>query len=369
VHLRHLWLKDYRSYESVDLELTSGICAVLGPNGVGKSNLLEAVSYLALLESFRGAPTEAMIRTGASQAVVRGEVLEAQREQLIEAELLRTGRNRVLINKQRVSRSSDLNSALRVSVFSPDDLEMVKGGPAGRRNYLDQLLVTLDSKNHGVRAEFDKSLRQRNALLKQSRGRLDEAAEFTLEVWDTKLVESGEKLADLRAQLVEQLAPLVRQAYTDVASDRAATELRYEAPWRQDGLAAALHAVRSDELRRGLTLVGPHRDDLFLELNAMPARTHASQGEQRSIALALRLAAHRLVLEVTKTAPVLLLDDVFSELDPYRSAALLRSLPEGQTLLSTASGLPPEVDAAQEIHIGVSTRRLPEMAAGHAVAE
>ena len=360
MHLRHLWLKDFRSYESVNLELTSGICAVLGPNGVGKSNLLEAVSYLALLESFRGAPTEAMILNGAAQAVVRGEVVEEQREQLIEAELLRTGRNRVLVNKQRISRNSDLNTTFRVSVFSPNDLEMVKGGPVGRRNYLDQLLVTLDSKHHSIRSDFDKSLRQRNALLKQCRGRLDDAAKFTLEVWDTKLIQSGERLADLRDQLVDRLSPLVRQAYTEVAFDRAATSLTYEAPWRKVGLEEALHQVRDDEIRRGVTLVGPHRDDLYLGLNEMPARTHASQGEQRSIALALRLAAHRLVLLVTGSAPVLLLDDVFSELDPLRSAALLRSLPEGQTLLSTASGLPPEITADQEIHIAAGTAQIPD---------
>ena len=355
MHLRHLWLKDFRSYETVNLELTSGICAVLGPNGVGKSNLLEAVSYLALLESFRGAPTEAMILNGAAQGVVRGQVIDDQREQLIEAELLRNGRNRVLVNKQRISRNSDLTTAFRVSVFSPDDLEMVKGGPAGRRNYLDQVLVTLDPKHHSIRAEFDKALRQRNALLKQCRGRLDDAAKFTLEVWDTKLIQSGEQLAEMREHLVDQLEPLVRQAYTDVASDRAATSLKYEAPWRKSGLEAALHAARDDEIRRGVTLVGPHRDDLYLELNAMAARTHASQGEQRSVALSLRLAAHRLVLLVSGSAPVLLLDDVFSELDPLRSAALLRSLPEGQTLLSTASGLPPGIVADQEIHIAAGT--------------
>jgi len=358
VHLRHLWLKDYRSYESVNLELSSGICAVLGPNGVGKSNLLEAVSYLALLESFRGAPTEAMIRTGAPQAVVRGEVLEAEREQLIEAELLRTGRNRVLINKQRITRTGDLTTAMRVSVFSPEDLEIVKGSPSGRRSYLDQLLVTLDSRHHGVRTEFDKALRQRNALLKQTRGRLDEAAKFTLEVWDTKLIQSGERLADLRADLVDQLSVLVHQAYTDVAGDLTQTALRYQAPWRAAGLQEALQAARTDEIRRGITLVGPHRDDLYLELNGMPARTHASQGEQRSFALALRLAAHRLVVQVTNSVPVLLLDDVFSELDPIRSAALLRSLPQGQTLLSTASGLPPEVSADQEIHIGPGANQI-----------
>ncbi|CAN5693419.1 DNA replication/repair protein RecF [soil metagenome] len=352
MHLRHLWLKDYRSYESVDLELDPGVCAVLGPNGMGKSNLLEAVAYLALLESFRGAPTDALIRSGAPSGVVRGEVFEDGREQLIEAELTRTGRNRVLLNKQRLSKTRDLLGAVRVTVFSPDDLAMIKGGPALRRNYLDQLLVALDTRNDAVRSEFDRALRQRNALLKQTRGRLDDAASITLEVWDTKLVESGERLAALREDLVARLDPIVHTAYADVAGERSATALRYDAPWRAAGLAAAITAARADELRRGLTLVGPHRDELVVELNAMPARTHSSQGEQRSLALALRLAAHRLVNDTTGAPPVLLLDDVFSELDPERSSALLRSLPRGQTLLSTAAGLPPDVSADQIVRVG-----------------
>ncbi|MHB1139406.1 MAG: DNA replication/repair protein RecF [Microthrixaceae bacterium] len=340
MHLRHLWLKDYRSYESVDVALSAGVCAVLGPNGMGKSNLLEAVAYLALLESFRGAPGDALIRAGAEQAVVRGEVTEDGREQLIEAELTRSGRNRVLLNKQRLQRGRDLLGAVRVTVFSPDDLALVKGGPALRRTYLDQLLVQLDPRHDAVRAEYERALRQRNALLKQTRGRLDEAASVTLEVWDTKLVQAGERLAQLRDDLVSRLDPMVRAAYTDVAGDRAATTLRYEASWRSVGLAAALAAARDDELRRGVTLVGPHRDELSIELNAMPARTHASQGEQRSLSLALRLAAHRSVHEVAGSPPVLLLDDVFSELDPGRSRALLEALPAGQTILTTAGGVP-----------------------------
>ncbi|MGB6059513.1 MAG: DNA replication/repair protein RecF [Microthrixaceae bacterium] len=351
MHLQHLWLRDFRSYESVDVELTQGTCAVLGPNGMGKSNLLEAVAYLALLESFRGSPGDALIRSGSESAVVRGQIVTDGREQLIEAEISRTGRNRVLVNRQRLTRSRDLLGALRVTVFSPDDLELIKGGPGLRRNYLDQLLVSIDVRNDAVRADFDKTLRQRNALLKQTRGRLDEAASITLEVWNTKLVETGERLAAARAELVESLVPLVRESYLDIAGERAATTLTYEAPWRDQGLARALDEVRDDELRRGVTLVGPHRDELLITLNSMPARTQASQGEQRSLALAFRLAGHLLVDDVSGAPPVLLLDDVFSELDLKRSAALLRSLPRGQRLLSTAAGLPPDVHADQVLQI------------------
>lgn len=351
MQVEHLWLRDFRSYPELDLALGPGTCVVIGPNGVGKSNLLEAIGYLALLESFRGAPNEALVRAGTSSAVVRGSVRSDDREQLIEAELVPTGRSRVQVNRQRVRRGSDLLGALRVTVFSPDDLTLIKGGPSLRRSYLDQVLISLDPRNDATRSEFERALRQRNALLKQTRGRLDAAAELTLEVWNTKLVSAGERLAAARDELVERLTPLVAAAYGDVAGAHEPVRLRYEAPWRDGGLAEGLRSVHQDELRRGLTLVGPHRDDLMIELNALPARTHASQGEQRSLALALRLAAHRLVHDVVGTPPVLLLDDVFSELDPTRSAALLRALPPGQTLLSTATELPPGVRADQVVRV------------------
>ncbi|MCB1269649.1 MAG: DNA replication and repair protein RecF, partial [Microthrixaceae bacterium] len=202
-----------------------------------------------------------------------------------------------------------------------------------------------------VRAEWERALKQRNALLKQMHGRPDESALITLDVWDQKLSTAGDALAGLRHDLVQRIAPVVSRAYRDVAAEELDVSLRYLAPWstgtgdRPGGLAAALAASRSDELRRGVTLVGPHRDDLELTLRSLPARTHASQGEQRSLALALRLASHRVLLETHDSPPVLLLDDVFSELDPERSAALLRSLPEGQTVLSSAAGLPDGVDS------------------------
>lgn len=351
MHLRHLWLTDIRSYDEVDLELTDGLCAVLGHNGVGKTNLLEAVAYLALLESFRGAPDDAMVRSGAERGIVRGEVDEAGRDQLIECELRPNGRNRVLLNRQRLARTAELLGALRVTIFSPDDLQLVKSGPAARRAFLDRLVVSLDPRQDAVRAEYERALRQRNALLKQTRGRLDDAAALTLQVWDTKLVEAGERLAERRVDAVAQLLPLVSTSYRDVSGIHHDVRLEYQAPWREDGLAAALARVRDDELRRGVTLVGPHRDELAVSLESLPARTHASQGEQRCLALGLRLASHRLVHQVVGVPPVLLLDDVVSELDPERSAALLASLPAGQTLLSSATGLPEGVEADQVLEV------------------
>lgn len=359
MHLRHLWLTDIRSYAEVDLELSAGLCAVLGPNGVGKTNLLESVAYLALLESFRGAPNDALVRSGAERGIIRGEVIDAGRDQLIECELRANGRNRVLLNRQRLARSSELLGALRVTIFSPDDLQLVKGGPALRRSFLDRLVVSLDPRDDAPRAEFERALRQRNALLKQTKGRWDEAASLTLEVWDSKLVSAGERLAQRRIEAVRRLSPIVSTAYADVAGQEHQVGLEYHAAWMQDGLAAALQAARQDELRRGVTLVGPHRDDVGISLQGLPARTHASQGEQRCVALGLRLASHRLVHDVTGAPPVLLLDDVVSELDPGRSAALLASLPAGQTLLSSAAGLPQGIDADQilEVRPGTSVIR------------
>jgi len=357
VQLRRLWLTDFRSYPSVELDLPSGLTAVLGPNGRGKTNLLEAVGYLATLRSFRGVPGDALVRVGADRAVVRGEVLANGREHLIEAEIGRTGRNRVLLDRQRLSRQRDLLDVMRITVFSPDDLDLVKGGPTERRGLLDDVLVALRPLNDEVRVDFERSLRQRNALLRQMAGRPDDSALVTLDVWDEKLSVTGDRLAALRAALVEQISPVVTTAYRDVAEEALEVGLRYLSSWRsptgEGGLAVALAASRSDDIRRGTTLVGPHRDELELTLRGLPARTHASQGEQRSLTLALRLAMHRVLLETYGTPPVLLLDDVFSELDPHRSAALIRALPEGQTLLSSAAGLPEGI--APELVLEVDT--------------
>jgi DNA replication and repair protein RecF len=346
VLVRRLFLNDFRCYEEADVSFADGLTAVLGPNGQGKTNLLEAIAYLATLESFRGAPTEALIREGARTAVVRADGERDGRSLLLEAELVAGGRSRVQVNRQRLARSRDLLGALRVSVFAPDDLALVKGGPGERRRFLDEALVALHVRNDRLRSDLDRVLRQRNALLKQCIGGrgFDESAAFTLDVWDAKLAEAGEALANARVALVTTLGPALTEAYSAVASlppDQVRVGVVYDAPWMAVGLAAALVDSRKDELRRGVTLVGPQRDDLVLTLGGMPARTHASQGEQRSLALALRLAAHAVVTDASGTAPVLLLDDVFSELDPGRSEALLASLPAGQTIITSAAGLPP----------------------------
>jgi DNA replication and repair protein RecF len=351
VHLRKLWLTDFRSYREAEVDLAPGLTAVVGPNGHGKTNLLEAIAYLATLGSFRGAPTEALIRVGAERAVVRGEARRDGRELLLEAELVAGGRNRAQLNRQPLRRAADLLGALRVSVFAPDDLALVKGGPADRRRYLDDALVALRPRNDQLRSDVERILRQRAALLKQSGGRLTTEVELTLDVFDAKLVTAGEALGAARAALVGDLAPLLATAYDRVARHAAEVAVAYDAPWQAGGLASALAASRRDDLRRGVSTVGPHRDDLMLTIGGLPSRTHASQGEQRSLALALRLAAHELVTMATGSAPVLLLDDVFSELDPDRSDALVEALPAGQTVLTTAGALPDGVVASQLVRV------------------
>ena len=336
-----IWLTDFRNYTTAETALAPGLTVVVGGNGEGKTSLLEAVGYLATLSSFRGSPTDALVRDGCERAIVRAEGMRGPRDLLLEAEVPLTGGARVSVNRQRLRRSRELLGALRVTVFSPDDLVLVKGGPGERRRYLDDALVALHPKNDALRAELDRVLRQRNTLLRQLGGRLTAEGAATLDVWDAKLVEAGEALAGAREALVETLEPVIARAYADVAGAAMAVWAHYEAPWREKGLAAALALARADELRRGISLVGPQRDDLVLQLEGRPARTHASQGEQRAVALALRLAAHQVITAAVGEPPVLLLDDVFSELDPVRSEALVTHLPPGQALLTTAHALPP----------------------------
>jgi DNA replication and repair protein RecF len=356
VRVTRLWLTDFRNYTSAALEPAPGLTVVVGDNGEGKTNLLEAVGYLATLASFRGAPKDALVRLGCEQAVVRAEGERDGRALLLEAEVPASGRDRVLVNRQPLKRARDLLGALRVSAFSPDDLALVKGGPGERRRYLDDALVALHPKHDQLRFDLDRVLRQRNTLLRQSGGRLTPEVEATLDVWDRRLAEVGSALADARASLVDRLGPLLAKAYDQMAGGPGDVAAVYVAPWRSadggPGLAEALVTTRQDELRRGISLVGPHRDELAVSLGGgRQSRTHASQGEQRSLALALRLAAHQLVTEETGSPPVLLLDDVFSELDPGRSEALVQHLPAGQALLTTAGHVPDGVSVDQTVRV------------------
>lgn len=349
--LRHLWAVDFRSYEAIDLTLPEGLTALVGPNGAGKSNVLEAVSFLASGESFRGAHGDALVRQGRDNAVVRGEFLAGGREVLVETEITPgSGANRTQINRQRTNRQRDLLEVLAVTVFAPEDLELMKGSPGVRRNAIDAAIVSVSPAADQQRKDLARILKQRNALLRQSGGRLTDDVAITLDVWDQRLAETGAAWSRHRGELVAELDDEVQNSYVELAAAGAKVAVCYAPSWNDD-LAGALAASRADDLRRGVTLVGPHRDEISFELNGLPARTHASQGEQRTLSLALRLAIHRLVARARGDTPLLLLDDVFSELDPDRSAALLVALPSGQALLTTASGLPAGAQPEQIVEI------------------
>ena len=339
------------------MELPAGISLFVGANGEGKTNLLEAVFYLATMSSFRVSGTDALIRTGTevSQAVARGEVVVDDRTLLLEAALRPSGRSHFQVNRQRLRRR-ELLGRIPVSVFMPDDLVLLKGGPGDRRRYLDDALVQIDPRLDGVRTDVDNILRQRNALLRQSGGKLDSDVAITLDIWDEKLADAAERLANARKSLLVQLRPKVAAAYVEISGQAFPVEMAYESAWLKEGLREALCRVRKEDLRRGVSTVGPHRDDVSVVLNGRSARTHASQGEQRSLALALRLAVHRELTEAAGHSPVLLLDDVFSELDPDRSRGVLRAVQSEQTLLTSAGAL--SFDVAYNARFRVTAGRV-----------
>ena len=357
----HLWLDDFRCLHAVDLELDPGLTVIHGANGQGKTSVLEAIAWIARAHSFRGTTDAPLVRNGHDQAIVRAEIVSGDRTQLFEAEIRASGRNRVLCNKRAITNARDLHGLLRVAVFAPDDLELVKEGPGARRAYLDELLVMLAVRYDAARGDFERILKQRTALLRT--GVRDASSEATLDVLDEQMAQAAGELVRGRLQLVERLGPAVDEAYEALADDGRRVGHSYDAEWApsplalddveeiEDYLRAALVARRRAEIERGVTLVGPHRDDWTLTIDGLDARTQASQGEQRSLALALRLAGRSVVHELTGTPPVLLLDDVFSELDARRSSALVRNLPSGQTLLTTAGVIPADVEPDRVLRI------------------
>jgi DNA replication and repair protein RecF len=353
VAIRHLELTDFRIFPAAHLQPEAdGTTVITGANGTGKTSVLEALAYLGTRRSFRGAPTEAMVRTGSSSAFVRVELRRDGGPTLIEAEVAPAGRSRTRVNRKAVTSRKDLAAAAPCTVFSPEDLAIVGGAPQGRRDFLDDALASLDTEGARAADETDRVLRQRAALLRQAGGRLTEDVATTIEVWDQRLADAGKVLAEARERLVGELGPLVAAAYARLAGrpgDPLVT-LHYARSWEGD-LREALTRSRGDDLRRGVNTVGPHRDDLVLHVERREARTHASQGEQRSFALALRLGVHELVRTGTPLVPTLLLDDVFSELDPGRSRALVAELPAGQSILTTAAPLPEGIEVARVVPV------------------
>ena len=330
---------------------------ISGPNGTGKTSVLEAMVYLGTQRSFRGAPREAMVRTGADRGIIRAEWHSGLSPTLIEAEIVLAGRSRTQVNRKTASGRKDLAVAAPCTIFSPEDLALVSGGPRVRRELLDDALALVDAEGARAADEVERVLRQRAALLRQAGGRVSADVASTLDVWDQRLADAGKILVTARERLVSALDEFVGPAYGRLAGqpDQLVVSQHYVRSWTGE-LLDALAQNRKDDLRRGVNTVGPHRDDLVVTLEGREARTHASQGEQRCLALALRIGVHQLVVARTGLTPTLLLDDVFSELDPARSRALVAELPPGQSILTTAAPLPEGIVVARIVDIAQVAR-------------
>jgi DNA replication and repair protein RecF len=376
VIVTHLTLSDFRNYATLELELAPGPNLFVGSNGQGKTNLVESLGYLSTLGSHRVSSDQAMIRQGQESAIVRAKLAHAGREVLAEVQLNRSSPNRAQINRGAI-KTRELPRYFSSVLFAPEDLALVRGEPSGRRRFLDELLVLRSPRMSAVLADYDRVLRQRNTLLKSARSSgLREAQLSTLEVWDDRLIDLGTQIISARASLVAALTPEVARAYAAVAGDDHAASLstwlsiRANAPDEDDPervgdevpspeeiaeiFRAAVGRLRRQELDRGVTLAGPHRDDLVLGLNGMPARGYASHGESWSFALALKLAsAEVLRRESAAGDPVLVLDDVFAELDESRRGRLAAAVGDFEQVLITAAvlGDVPDALAARVVHI------------------
>jgi DNA replication and repair protein RecF len=388
VYVAHLTLVDFRSYAAADVALEPGATAFIGRNGQGKTNLVEAIDYLARLSSHRVASDAPLVRAGAERAMIRAAVVRDGREAMLEVEINPGRTNRARVNRADLPRARELVGLVRTVIFAPDDLAVVKGDPSGRRAFLDDLLVMRAPRLAGVRADYDRILKQRNSLLKTAgaarRGSSSEdSALSTLGVWDAHLARTGAELLAERLRLVAELRPYVAHAYAtvahtaqvsagpeepvDEASPRDDAGLDYQPSLEigevddraglTDRILAELEVRRNDELDRGLSLVGPHRDELLLTLGngeqRLPVRGYASHGESWSFALALRLASYDL-LRADGDDPILILDDVFAELDSERRTQLAELVAGAEQVLVTAAVADdvPEKLAGVRFHVG-----------------
>jgi DNA replication and repair protein RecF len=371
--VRHVGLTDFRSWPRAELDLDPGRTVFVGPNGFGKTNLIEALWYSATLGSHRVASDAPLIRSGADRAVVSTIVVNEGRELAVDLEITAGRANKARLNRSPVRTAREILGVLRAVLFAPEDLALVRGEPGERRRYLDELATTRRPTVAGIRADYDKVLRQRTALLKTAAGgrfRGDSSALETLDVWDGHLATHGAQLIAARVDLVNQVAPEVEKAYQLLAPSSRAAAVRYRSSVEaveaeaaagtvntevfEAALLAELVRKRSAELERGVCLVGPHRDDLELRLGDQLTKGFASHGESWSMALGLRLAAYEL-LRSEGSDPVLLLDDVFAELDTARRRALVNVAASAEQVLVTAAvhdDVPSDWDA-RRIEIGM----------------
>ena len=398
MHVRHLSVADFRSYAAAELPLAPGITTLVGLNGQGKTNLVEAIGYLATLSSHRVSSDQPLVRFGADQAVIRGAVVRDGRETLVELELNPGRANRARLGRSPLQRPREVLGTLRTVLFAPEDLALVKGDPSERRRFIDELLVSRQPRWAGVRSDYDRILRQRGALLKSAApvlrrgsrrqprrpedGPLDEvraSALHTLDIWNEHLASVGSQLLYARLRLLRDLGPYLAKAYDEVSAGQSDARVSYRSSVREemasaiaDGhvpeaaelreeLLATLDEAREREIERGVSLHGPHRDELVLSLGDLPAKGYASHGESWSFALGLKLAAYQLLRHDLGDDPVLILDDVFAELDTGRRERLAAMVADCEQVLITAA-----VDAdvpeslagvAYAVRLGEVTRR------------
>ncbi|WP_104167548.1 DNA replication/repair protein RecF [Arthrobacter sp. SX1312] len=386
MYVEHLSLTGFRSYGQLDIDIEPGITVFVGPNGVGKTNIVEAIGYLATLSSHRVSTDRPLIAFDEDRAIIRGRLVRGVQRTSVEVEINADTANRARINRSNPVRARDAAGILKTVLFAPEDLTLVKGDPSVRRRYLDEVMVSLLPHQSALRADYERVLKQRNALLKSARaaGRFSTAHEATLDVWDQHLAESGARLLSARLVLVDKLRPHVQRAYRELTDGSKRADITYSSsvspssdpltedhgmdPGRSEAddalgdldqgaltelFIAGLLRHRRKELERGISLVGPHRDELALLLGGVPVKGYASHGETWSMALALRLASYYLLLEEDRTPggdPVLILDDVFAELDAQRRTRLAAIVGSAEQVLVTAAvgdDIPTALDGRQ----------------------
>jgi DNA replication and repair protein RecF len=382
VYLEKLSLTDFRSYAQVDLSLEPGVTVLVGSNGIGKTNLMEAIGYLATLNSHRVSTDAPLLRFGTDRAMIRAKLVRGEQATVLELEINASRANRGRINRSNPVRARDLLGICQTVLFAPEDLALVKGDPSNRRRFLDELLVSLMPRHAATRSDYDRVLKQRNALLKSGRaGKFTAGHEATLDVWDQHMARAGAELLHARLELVDRLQPHLKNAYAQLTdgskvasavyrstlqdildddgagagsaagtSPEAGADFAVEAPGEDLRLLSveqlteryiqAFAAARRRELERGISLVGPHRDDLELVLGSAPAKGYASHGETWSMCLSLRLASYYVMLDDARTGgspPILILDDVFAELDVQRRRKLAAIVSGAEQVLVTAA--------------------------------
>ena len=370
MYLEQLSLTDFRSYAQVDLSLEPGVTVLVGSNGIGKTNLMEAIGYLATLSSHRVSSDAPLLRFDTERALIRARLVRGEQSTVLELEINAGRANRARINRSNPVRARDILGICQTVLFAPEDLALVKGDPSSRRRFLDELLVSLIPHHAATRSDYDRVLKQRNALLKSSRaGKFTAGHEATLEVWDQHMARAGAELLHARLELVERIRPHLKSAYAQLTDGSKEASAVYRSTLQgaveddggelavPDGAPAedlrclsvaelteryvqAFAGSRRKELERGISLVGPHRDELELVLGQAPAKGYASHGETWSMCLSLRLASYYVMLDDARTggsAPILILDDVFAELDVQRRRKLAAIVSGAEQVLVTAA--------------------------------